>query len=101
MATKLFVGGLAWATTDESLRAFFSQAGTVVSAVVITDKFNNNRSKGFGFVEMSTEEEAQKAVALSGQTLDDRAINVSPAKPREDKPRGDFGGNGGYNNNRY
>lgn len=87
MATKLFVGGLAWATTDDSLRAFFSQAGTVVSAVVITDKFNNNRSKGFGFVEMSTEEEAQKALALSGQVLDDRNVNVSIAKPREDRPR--------------
>jgi len=87
LATKLFVGGLAWATTDDSLRAFFSQAGTVVSAVVITDKFNNNRSKGFGFVEMSTEEEAQKALALSGQVLDDRNVNVSIAKPREDRPR--------------
>jgi len=98
LATKLFVGGLAWATTDDSLRAFFAQAGTVVSAVVITDKFNNNRSKGFGFVEMSTEEEVQKALALNGKDLDGRPINVSPAKPKEDRPRDDYQ-SGGFNRN--
>jgi RNA recognition motif-containing protein len=85
--TRLFVGSLSWDTTDESLQNFFAQAGTVVSANVIRDKFNG-RSKGFGFVEMSTSDEAEKAkTELNGQTLDGRAITVSDARPltpRED-----------------
>lgn len=96
---KLFVGGLAWATTDDALRAFFAAAGTVVSATIITDKFSG-RSKGFGFVEMSTPEEAQKAISeLNGQQLDGRAITVSEARPqapRED--RGGYSGGGGRDN---
>ncbi len=100
MATKLFVGSLAWATTDDSLKAFFSQAGTVTSARVITDRATG-RSKGFGFVEMSTDEEAQKAVALAGQNLDGRAIVVNearPMEPRDNRSGGSFGGGnrGGY-----
>ncbi|MFH2019766.1 MAG: RNA-binding protein [bacterium] len=93
MATKLFVGSLAWATTDDSLKQFFSQAGTVVSARVITDRATG-RSKGFGFVEMSSEEEAQKAIALAGQDLEGRAIVVNEARPMEprDNSRGGFGG---------
>lgn len=94
MATKLFIGSLAWATTDDSLAALFSQVGTVVSARVITDRATG-RSKGFGFVEMSTEEEAQKAVAeLNGKDLDGRTIVVNEARPMEprDNNRGGFGG---------
>jgi RNA recognition motif-containing protein len=100
MATKLFVGSLAWATTDDSLKQFFSQAGTVVSARVITDRATG-RSKGFGFVEMSSDEEAQKAIQLAGQQLDGRAIVVNEARPMEPREnRGGFGGGqrgGSYN----
>ena len=87
MATKLFVGSLAWATTDDSLKSFFEQAGTVVSASVIMDR-ETNRSKGFGFVEMSSDEEAKKAVdELNGKDLDGRAVVVSEARPRGERPR--------------
>ncbi|HEY5152577.1 MAG TPA: RNA-binding protein [Candidatus Saccharimonadales bacterium] len=96
MATKLFVGSLAWATNDDSLKDFFAAAGTVVSASVIMDR-ETNRSKGFGFVEMSSEEEAKAAVdQLNGKELDGRAVVVSEARPREDRPRGGGGGGGGY-----
>ena len=93
MATKLFVGSLAWATTDDSLQAFFSQVGTVVSARVITDRATG-RSKGFGFVEMSSDADAQKAVAeLNGKELDGRTIVVNEARPMEprDNNRGGYG----------
>ncbi|MGC1177102.1 MAG: RNA-binding protein [Candidatus Saccharimonadales bacterium] len=87
MATKLFVGSLAWGTTDDSLKDFFASAGTVVSASVIMDR-ETNRSKGFGFVEMSSDEEAKAAVdQLNGKELDGRAIVVSEARPREERPR--------------
>ena len=95
MATKLFIGSLAWATTDESLSALFSQVGTVTSARVITDRATG-RSKGFGFVEMSTEEEAQKAVAeLNGKDLDGRTIVVNEARPMEPRGNNRSGGFGG------
>jgi cold-inducible RNA-binding protein len=87
MATKLFVGSLSWGVTDDQLQAFFATAGTVVSAKVITDR-DTNRSKGFGFVEMSSDEEAKAAVAqLNDKELDGRNINVSEARPREERPR--------------
>lgn len=90
MATKLFVGGLSWNTTDATLKDYFSQVGTVVSAQVITDRYTG-RSKGFGFVEMSTEEEAEAAKQkLNGTTFDGRAITVSDARPQV--PREDRGG---------
>jgi RNA recognition motif-containing protein len=86
MATKLFIGSLAWATNDDSLKELFSQAGTVVSANVIVDR-ETNRSRGFGFVEMSTDEEAKAAVdLLNGKDLDGRNIVVSEARPREARP---------------
>ena len=86
MATRLFVGSLAWATTDDSLKDFFSGAGTVVSANVIQDR-ETGRSKGFGFVEMSSDEEAKAAVEqLNGKELDGRAIVVNEARPREERP---------------
>jgi RNA recognition motif-containing protein len=103
MATKLFVGSLSWDTTDATLKDFFAQAGTVTSASVIMDKFSG-RSRGFGFVEMSSEEEAAKAVeTLNGQTLDGRAIVVNEAKPmapRDNSFGGGRGGGGGFRGGR-
>jgi RNA recognition motif-containing protein len=91
MASKLFIGSLAWATNDDSLRDFFAQAGTVVSASVIVDR-ETNRSKGFGFVEMSSDEEAKAAIdQLNGKELDGRPIVVSEARPREARPQGGGG----------
>lgn len=79
--TKLFVGGLAWATTEDSLKALFSTVGTVVEAKVVTDKYSG-KSRGFGFVEMATAEEAAKAIELNGKELDGRTISVSEARPQ-------------------
>jgi len=85
VATRLFVGSLSWNTTDDQLKDFFSSAGTVSSANVIVDR-ETNRSKGFGFVEMSTDAEAEKAISsLNGKELDGRNIVVSEARPREDR----------------
>ena len=93
MANKLFVGSLAFSATDDDLAAFFASAGTVLSAKVVMDR-DTNRSKGFGFVEMSTDDEAKNAIAqLDGKELNGRPVNVSEARPREDRPRRDFGGN--------
>ena len=78
MAVKLFVGGLSWDTTDDSLKNFFASAGTVVTANVIKDKYTG-KSRGFGFVEMSTAEEAEEAKKLNGQALDGRNISVNEA----------------------
>lgn len=87
MATKLFVGSLAWATNDDALKKFFETVGTVESANVIVDR-DTNRSRGFGFVEMASDEDAKKAVEeLNGKDLDGRAIVVSEARPREERPR--------------
>src|SRR5262249_23224677 len=93
MGRKLFVGNLPFSATDETLRELFSQAGTVESAQVIMDKFSG-RSKGFGFVEMSTEEEAQQAISkFSGYELEGRALTVNEARPMA--PREGGGGFGG------
>ena len=87
MAKKLFVGGLSYETTEATLRDAFSQAGTVESAVIITDKMSG-RSKGFGFVEMSSEEEAKKATEmLNGKEIDGKSVTVNEARPMEDRPR--------------
>ena len=95
MAVKLFVGGLSWDTTDDSLRTFFATIGTVTSAKIITDKFSG-KSRGFGFVEMGTDDEAKKAIAeLNGKTLDGRAIVVNEAKPMAPRENRGFGGGGG------
>lgn len=93
MAKRLYVGSLPYSTNDDQLKEKFSQAGTVVSAQVIIDRMSG-RSKGFGFVEMSTDEEAKKAVEmLNGQDFDGRAIVVSEARPMADRPsRGGFNG---------
>ena len=86
MAKKLFVGSLAWATTDDSLQAHFAQCGTVASAKVITDR-ESGRSRGFGFVEFDDDNEADKAIeTLNNSELDGRTITVNEARPREDRP---------------
>jgi len=85
MSTKLFVGSLSWGVKDDALKAAFEQAGTVVSAVVITDRMSG-RSKGFGFVEMASPEEAQAAITMwHEQELDGRKIIVNVARPREER----------------
>ncbi|HCC59944.1 MAG: RNA-binding protein [Candidatus Staskawiczbacteria bacterium RIFOXYC1_FULL_37_43] len=90
MAKKLYVGGLSYDTTEATLKETFAEAGTVESATIIIDKMTN-RSKGFGFVEMSTDEEAQKAIEMfDGKELDGRTVKVNEAKPME--PRGNGGG---------
>jgi len=90
MSVKLFVGSLAWATTDESMAAHFAKAGSVASARVVKDR-ETGRSRGFGFVEMSSDAEATAAVdSLNGSDLDGRNITVSEARPQEDRPRGNF-----------
>jgi cold-inducible RNA-binding protein len=95
---KLYVGGLSFDTTDDGLRAFFDQAGTVESASVVTDRYSG-RSRGFGFVEMSSQAEGRKAIEeLSGKTLDGRTLTVDEARPRSGgggPPRGGGGGGGG------
>jgi len=81
MSRKLYVGGLSFETTDAELRTLFEQAGTVESATVITDRLSG-RSKGFGFVEMSTDAEARQAITeLNGKTLEERTIAVEEARP--------------------
>lgn len=95
MAKKLFFGNLSYGTTDDSLRNAAAAYGTVESASVIMDRMSN-RSKGFGFVEMSNEDEANKVIeALNGQEFEGRKIIVNEARPQEDRPRRDFGGSRG------
>jgi RNA recognition motif-containing protein len=90
---NLFVGSLAYATTDDSLKEFFEQIGEVERAMVAKER-ETGRSRGFGFVTFVDEANNQKAVdLLNGKELDGRAITVTVARPREDKPRRDFGGN--------
>jgi len=95
MAKKLYVGGLSYDTTQDGLKTYFEAAGTVESANVITDRMSG-RSKGFGFVEMSTDEEAEKAIEMfNGKEFDGRTVTVNEARPMEPRsggPRGGFGG---------
>jgi len=99
MAQNLFIGSLAYATTDDGLKALFEQIGEVSSARVITDR-ETGRSKGFGFVEYTDEANNQKAVdQLNGKELDGRTITVNLARPKEDRPRRDFNDNNGGGNN--
>jgi RNA recognition motif-containing protein len=93
MAINIYVGNLPWSTTDAELRDMFAQYGQVIKAQVITDR-DTGRSRGFGFVEMPTEEEAQRAIdALNNQPMGGRPLTVNIARPRE--PRGGGGGYGG------
>ena len=104
MSTKLYVGNLAFQTTSQELQQLFGQAGTVHSASVVEDR-DTGRSRGFAFVEMSSEEEATSAIEqFNGREVDGRALKVNEAKPRENRGgggrgfsdnRGSYGGNGG------
>jgi RNA recognition motif-containing protein len=94
VGNKLYVGNLAYSVRDESLQESFGQFGTVTSAKVMMDR-DTGRSKGFGFVEMGSDAEAQAAInGMNGQALEGRAIVVNEARPREERPGG-FGGGGG------
>jgi len=106
---KLYVGNLAFQTSSEDLQELFAQAGTVESASVVEDR-ETGRSRGFGFVEMSSKEEGEAAIAkFNGQEVNGRSLNVNEAKPREDRGgggggrggggggRGGYGGGGGGN----
>ena len=94
MGNKLYVGNLAYTVRDESLQTAFAPFGTVTSAKVMMDR-ETGRSKGFGFVEMSSSAEAQAAMnAMNGQSIEGRAVVVNEARPREERPGG-FGGGGG------
>jgi len=101
MAKRLYVGGLSYSTTQDGLKEAFAQAGAVNEATVVMDKMTG-RSRGFGFVEMANDEDAQKAIDMwNGKELDGRRLTVNEARPMEDRPprrnfsRGnDFGGGG-------
>ncbi len=94
MNKKLYVGGLPYAVTEDKLQEIFSAHGTVESARVITDRFTG-RSRGFGFVEMTSEEEAQTAIdSLNGSDLDGRSLTVNEARPQENRGGGGGGGGG-------
>ncbi len=98
MATKLYVGGLPYSTTQDELQEAFAKAGAVVSTSIIMDKMTG-RSRGFGFVEMGSDDDAQKAIEMwNGQDFDGRKLTVNEAKPLEARPprrEGGFGGGGG------
>ena len=99
MSTKLYVGNLAFQTTSQDLQQLFGQAGTVQSASVVEDR-DTGRSRGFAFVEMSSEEEAASAIQqFNGKEVGGRTLTVNEAKPRENRGGGG-GGRGGYNDNR-
>jgi cold-inducible RNA-binding protein len=96
MGKKLYVGNLAYSVTDGTLEQMFAAHGSVQSAQVIMDR-DTGRSKGFGFVEMGSDHEAQEAIAaLNGQQVDGRSLTVNEAKPREDRGGGGGRGRGGY-----
>jgi RNA recognition motif-containing protein len=97
MDTKLYVGNLSYSATEQELQELFGQAGTVVSATIIKDR-ETKRSKGFGFVEMSSQAEAENAIKMfNGFSLSNRELTVNIARPREERgPSGGGGGYGGY-----
>jgi cold-inducible RNA-binding protein len=105
MAKKLYVGGLPYSTTEDQLREAFAQAGAVSSAIIIMDKMTG-RSKGFGFVEYASDDDAAKAIDMwNGKDFGGRSLTVNEARPLEERPRrdnrgggGDWGGGGGRRN---
>jgi RNA recognition motif-containing protein len=104
MSNKLFVGNLSFNITENDLRDAFAAHGTVTETNLMMDRMTN-RPRGFGFVTMSTSEEAQKAIdAMSGREMDGRALTVNVAKPREERPAGggrrEYSGSGGYGGGR-
>ena len=100
METKLYVGNLAFSTTEDALRTLFSQAGTVTAAELIKDR-DTGSSKGFAFITMGSQAEMEKAITtFNGYMLDNRELKVNIARPKEERPRGSFNSN--YSsNNRY
>ena len=108
MSNKLFVGNLSFNTTENDLQDAFAAHGTVVETNLMTDRVTG-RPRGFGFITMSSPEEAQKAIeAMNGKSVDGRALTVNVAKPREERPAGgggggrrEYGGGGGGGRNRY
>jgi RNA recognition motif-containing protein len=109
MAKKLYVGGLPYSTTEDQLREAFEQAGAVSSAIVIMDKMTG-RSKGFGFVEFASDDDATKAIDMwNGKDFGGRSLTVNEARPLEERPRrdsnrgggGDWGGSGGGRRNSW
>ena len=105
MGTKLYVGNLSFNTTENELQELFSQAGTVQEVSLMQDKFTG-KSRGFAFVTMGSDEDAQNAISkLNGQTVEGRALTVNEARPREPRPPGGgggrgYGGGGGYGGRR-
>ena len=96
METKIYVGNLSYETTEEELRELFSQAGTVVSVALIKDR-DTGQSKGFAFIEMNNQSEAEKGIQMfNGHTLGNRALKVNLARPKEERGPGGFGRGGGY-----
>lgn len=94
MESKIYVGNLSYSTTEDDLRTLFSEAGTVVSVALIKDR-DSGQSKGFGFIEMSNQVEAEKAISMfNGKQVGDRELKVNLARPREEKGRGGFGNRG-------
>ena len=94
MSKRIYVGGLPYSATEEDLENLFSSAGTVKDATIITDRYTG-QAKGFGFVEMESDDQADAAISsLNGTQMGGRTLTVNEAKPREDRPRG--GGGGGY-----
>jgi RNA recognition motif-containing protein len=101
MNKKLYIGGLSYDTAEDSLKEAFSKAGTVESAIIITDKMSG-RSKGFGFVEMSSETEAQKAIDMwNGKEFEGRTLTVNEARPMKERPQRDFNRGGNRNRNNW
>ncbi|MEI6083615.1 MAG: RNA-binding protein [Verrucomicrobiota bacterium] len=95
MGTRIFVGNLSFNSTEGELLDLFKTAGNVVKCELMVDKFTN-KSRGFAFVEMGSQDEANKAIEMfNGKDLGGRALTVNEARPREERPRGDFGGGGG------
>ena len=97
MGNKLYVGNLSYGVSNVDLEQMFAAHGAVRSAMVVMDR-ETGRSKGFGFVEMGSDQEAQTAInALNGKEISGRTLTVNEARPKEDRPRRDYGGNGGGN----
>lgn len=100
METKLYVGNMSYNTSEDELRTMFTEVGTITDLVIIMDKFSG-RPKGFGFVTMSSEAEAEAAIEkFDGKEVGGRQLKVNKARPREDRGGNRGGGGGGYNNNR-
>ncbi len=100
MASKLYVGNMSYSTTQEEIRTLFAQAGEVTEVTLINDR-DTGRPKGFGFVQMATDEGAREAIKrFNGHSMDSRALTVSEARPREERSGSFGGGSRDYSNNR-